>query len=332
MKLKRMLACGLAIASLLCMTTVASAVAPKTAVEISAAQAQQAAKVADAKKFAYMDVNSAPEELRSRILEARRTLVNSESWVIDGMDAVVQHNDGTEMPVPHFSDLFPGWDYAEVMNPSARVVRDEAAPMGYAAQQAAQIAEALKVAYIDLDTAPNEVWTNRILNARRTIIESEDWVADGFDAVVVHADGTETELPHFSELFPDWDLPVDEAIAKTAEDSGYADSGAQVLSQAKEVSCYLNYPDPDHFTWPFYQLVHNGSSLNTTVEQLPAGGTCNLGYTDMDTGVSFLQRSRLVTGDVMKLKTNTGIDYNFGVRASTFDVPGSAWFLVESKS
>ena len=326
MKLKRMLACGLAIASLFCMTAAASAAAPKTAV-----QTQQDAKVAEAKKVAYMDVDNASEEMRTRILEARKTVINSESCVIDGMDATVQHSDGTETPVPHFSDLFPGWNYAEIMNPSVKAVRDEAALTGYDAQQAARIAEALKVAYIDLDTAPNEAWTNRILNARRTIIESEDWVADEFDAVVVHADGTETRLPHFSDLFPDWDLPVDETIAKAAADSKRADTGAQMRSQSKEVSCYLNYPDPDHFTWPFYQLVHKGSSLETKVLILPVGGTCNLGYTDMDTGVSFLQRSRLVEGDTMRLKTNSGIDYNFGVRASTFDVPGSAWFLVESK-
>ena len=53
MKLKRMLACGLAIASLFCMTAAASAAAPKTAV-----QTQQDAKVAEAKKVAYMDVET----------------------------------------------------------------------------------------------------------------------------------------------------------------------------------------------------------------------------------------------------------------------------------
>ena len=115
MKLKRMLACGLAIASLFCMTAAASAAAPKTAV-----QTQQDAKVAEAKKVAYMDVDNASEEMRTRILEARKTVINSESWVIDGMDATVQHSDGTETPVPHFSDLFPGWNYAEIMNPSVR--------------------------------------------------------------------------------------------------------------------------------------------------------------------------------------------------------------------
>ena len=45
----------------------------------------------------------------NKILEARKLIINSTSWVADG------HNggtlvDGKPVPLPHFSDLFPGWD------------------------------------------------------------------------------------------------------------------------------------------------------------------------------------------------------------------------------
>lgn len=325
MKRKRMAAWVMAVVTLFCMTTAAAA-APEA--QVPAAQAQQAAKIADAKKLAYMDMAGAPEEMQARILEARKILVNSESWVVDGMDATVKNSDGTETPIPHFSDLFPGWDYAEIMKPSAAAASEAAGLVVPDAELAAKIAGAKKYAYIDLKTAPNEMWVNRVLNARRLVIDSESWVADGFDAVVVHADGTETKLPHFSELFPeDWELPVDQAAAKAAAEAKKAEQGQ---SRFRRVSCYLDYPDPDHFTSPFYQLVHQGSALETTVQQLPAGGTCNLGYTDMETGVSFLQRSRMEVGDTLRLSTNRNTEYFFGVRGSTFDVPGTGWFFVES--
>ena len=36
--------------------------------------------------------------------------LNSTSWVADGFDAFVTDKDGKKTPVPHFSDLFPGWE------------------------------------------------------------------------------------------------------------------------------------------------------------------------------------------------------------------------------
>ena len=48
----------------------------------------------------------------------------------------------------------------------------------------------------------------KILEARKLIINSTSWVADGFNANTIDADGNRVPLPHFSELFPGWEMPV----------------------------------------------------------------------------------------------------------------------------
>lgn len=78
------------------------------------------------------------------------------------------------------------------------------------AETKAALAAAEQYAYLDLDNA-TPAMQEKILDARNTIIFSKDWVADGHEAYV--GDFTTGEilevLPSFSELFPDWDLPVD---------------------------------------------------------------------------------------------------------------------------
>lgn len=68
--------------------------------------------------------------------------------------------------------------------------------------------EAQDFAYLDPENASPEM-REKILSARNTIIFSTDWVADGFEMRVEDRDGNVIQrLPHFSELFPGWDLPV----------------------------------------------------------------------------------------------------------------------------
>lgn len=65
----------------------------------------------DAETFAYMDILTAPKELKELILEARNTIIFSTCWVADGCEAVIYSSSGeVEEIVPQFSDLFPGWD------------------------------------------------------------------------------------------------------------------------------------------------------------------------------------------------------------------------------
>ncbi len=62
--------------------------------------------------FAYMDLESAGASLKPVILEARRRIILSSSWVADEIDGWVTNPDGTIAEVvPHFSEVFPSdWE------------------------------------------------------------------------------------------------------------------------------------------------------------------------------------------------------------------------------
>lgn len=80
-----------------------------------------------------------------------------------------------------------------------------------------------ELAYCNLDEAPEE-WQDDILQAREEIIYSQSWTVDGA-CVIQNEDGTIEELPEFSELFPEWDVPQKDtssvAMARTANYVGY---------------------------------------------------------------------------------------------------------------
>lgn len=48
--------------------------------------------------------------MRTKILEARKVIINSVSWVADGYEAYTVDPSGKKTPLPHLSDLFPGWE------------------------------------------------------------------------------------------------------------------------------------------------------------------------------------------------------------------------------
>ena len=84
-----------------------TAAAERTAAQASA---ERAKKLEEAKKIAYQDPKTASEETRARILEARKLIINSASWVADGYEGYTVDQNGNKTPLPHFSDLFPGWE------------------------------------------------------------------------------------------------------------------------------------------------------------------------------------------------------------------------------
>lgn len=84
----------------------------------------------------------------------------------------------------------------------------EKADAGVPAEREQKLAEAKKIAYRDLKTASKEEQA-KILEARKLIINSTSWVADGYNAFTIDAGGNRVPLPHFSELFPGWELPAE---------------------------------------------------------------------------------------------------------------------------
>lgn len=86
--------------------------ADTAAMERAAAQAEaeREKKLAEAKKIACQDLKTASSEMQAKILEARRLIINSTSWAADGYTAYTVDANGKKTQLPHFSDLFPGWE------------------------------------------------------------------------------------------------------------------------------------------------------------------------------------------------------------------------------
>ncbi len=65
----------------------------------------------EARRYAYMDLESATPEEAEKITEARRKIIFNESWIADGFTGyIVNMQTGEKTPVPSFSELFPDWD------------------------------------------------------------------------------------------------------------------------------------------------------------------------------------------------------------------------------
>lgn len=64
-------------------------------------------ELSSAAKYAYMNLDTASEPMKEKILSARNTIILSEGWTVDGK-GYISHADGTIEVLPKFSDLFPG--------------------------------------------------------------------------------------------------------------------------------------------------------------------------------------------------------------------------------
>lgn len=74
------------------------------------------------------------------------------------------------------------------------------------------------IAYFDLEEASPDM-QREILKAREQIIYNTSWVADGYSGAVIDMDTGEVkeEIPHFSDVFPDWDAPIGEITVNEVE-------------------------------------------------------------------------------------------------------------------
>ena len=81
--------------------------------------------------------------------------------------------------------------------------------------------EAKNYAYMDLDSAPENM-KEIIRESREYIIsQSEGWVSDGWKGAIVNMETGEVveEVPQFHDIFPDdWEVPTDESVKKNDSD------------------------------------------------------------------------------------------------------------------
>lgn len=80
----------------------------------------------EAEALAYLDLDSVADEMKSRVLEARRILIFSTSWVADGFSGSVQNVKTGEIirTLPTFSELFPGWDLPVLPDTKDQITAD----------------------------------------------------------------------------------------------------------------------------------------------------------------------------------------------------------------
>lgn len=203
----------------------------------------------------------------------------------------------------------------------------------------ADLVDALKIAYLDLDNASPEM-QKKILDAREKIIFSTDWVADGFEMRIEDTEGNLIRtVPSFSEVFPDWDLPVSDAAYMTdspapPNDFSNVDATAARSSywmRLGSFACYLKKPT-NEITDPFVEVYADpekvGSEIATYATYLTSSETCNIGYTNTKNGASLGYKSRLTLGEVCII---SGIEnMKVGIRASTYSTPGWAELAVDA--
>lgn len=73
---------------------------------------------AELNHYAYMNLETANESLKVKILEARNEIIMNSSWVADGIKGyVVDENDEIVRELPHFSECFPSdWEIPTFQN------------------------------------------------------------------------------------------------------------------------------------------------------------------------------------------------------------------------
>ena len=77
----------------------------------------------------------------------------------------------------------------------------------FSAAQEQSLEVAKDLAYMDINLASADL-REAILEARNQVIFSVPWAADGVSAYIVYEDGTKEALPQFSDVFPNWEIPL----------------------------------------------------------------------------------------------------------------------------
>ncbi|MBY0164810.1 hypothetical protein V4V36_24260 [Paenibacillus lautus] len=181
-----------------------------------------------------------------------------------------------------------------------------------------------ELAYQNLDVAPEE-WKDEILEARNSIIYSTSWTVDGQVAYEL-PDGTIEELPEFSDLFPDWDVPRLKEDVRKQQLANLKAYDFQILAANYVGFVYLFEPSDSSATLPFYTFYSSAKRVTMTADSLP-GTSYNGGFTNIDTGADLGYVNNVRQGGKIYL-TNPVRNTAYGARASTYSTTGYAQMSV----
>jgi len=192
---------------------------------------------------------------------------------------------------------------------------------------------ASEFAYLDADKATPEL-KEKILEARKEIIYNTDWVADGYVGCIrnIKTGKLIKELPEFSEVFPGWDVPIEENNAKMEIKPLSIGTGLDdwivLLSERvylKSASSTTNATPFAAFTLDPYKM---GTQIRAYATSLSASETCNIGFSDYSSGKSLASAVNLVEYEALELYVGVGKP-TVGVRASTYSNPGWSTIKVD---
>lgn len=180
-----------------------------------------------------------------------------------------------------------------------------------------QITGLNRYAYMDLEEA-DAATQQIILEARKEIIFSTSWVADGLYGYITDSDGIVQEVvPQFSEVFPaDWEVPVDINTSAVATPYSWQHSFNGVV--------ILRRPPTSGTPSPFHQLstgVFNNLYVKTiSTVGYNTSGTYNVGYINQTTGKSLGYAENLANGKSFNITAPTNA--TVGIYASTHTAVG----------
>lgn len=182
-----------------------------------------------------------------------------------------------------------------------------------------------ELAYMDLEGATPELRED-ILSARAQIVYSTSWTVDGAMSIV-HKDGTVEALPEFSDLFPGWDL--------TEISSFEADPPCDGIRVASSDSIYFQdnvwlLPYDNSATTPFYKFNASGNTVYAWAHRFSSNmsTSCNIGFTNMDTGRDLGWTLGVEKDEQISLSTRANVRYGVRASAPTGGTAGNAFMVV----
>lgn len=187
--------------------------------------------------------------------------------------------------------------------------------------------EARNIAYIDIkstDEVTLQDIKEQVLEARKIVANTKSWVADGYSGCIINTKtGEKKELPTFSSVFPDWDLP-------SSSDNIELENKENSLMSRHDTIYKIKYTELNHptnvNTYSFaYFLVDKGDSVLTRALELYTSETYNVGYSI--NGQSIGHGTYLGLYDAFAMDGLSG--EHISVRASTYDSEGAALFQME---
>ncbi len=225
---------------------------------------------------------------------------------------------------------------------------DKESDLSSAAEVQEEILErASEFAYLDADKATPEL-KEKILEARKEIIYNTDWVADGYVGCIrnIKTGKLIKELPEFSEVFPEWDVPVEEnnakiEISEPVLPAAPADNAMEIKPLSIGVGLddwivllservYLKSASSTTDATPFAAFTLDpykmGTHIRACATSLSASETCNIGFSNYSSGKSLASAVNLGEYDTLELYVGVGKP-TIGVRASTYSNPG--WSTIE---